>query len=101
MVAFSTADLPTSINTVEKLHVWASMVLNNVALQATIQEVPNLSQPVAVSQIFTYADAGTQKWRHVGRVSVELDATWQTGAAKPWTYAQAVSATAIPTAFKS
>ena len=80
---------------------WASMVLNNVALQTTVQEAPNLSQPVAVSQLFTYSDTGVQKWRHVGRMSCEVDPNWQSAAAKPWTYAQAISSSAIPTAFKS
>jgi hypothetical protein len=101
MVAFATADLPTSINTVEKLVVWAGNVLNNVALQTTVQEVAGISQPVAVSQIFTYNDAGTLKWRYVARVSVELSPNHQTGAAKLWTHAQNISATAIPTEFKS
>jgi hypothetical protein len=101
MVAFATSDLPTSINTVEKLAVWVGNVLNNVALQTTVQEVSGISQPVAVSQIFTYNDAGTLKWRYVARISVEISPNHQSGAAKIWTHAQNLSATAIPTDFKS
>jgi len=101
MVAFSTSQLPTSIDTVEKLSVWCAMVLNNVALQTTVQETSGLNQPVAVSQVFTYADTGVNKWRHVGRQSVEINPLWQTGAQKLWTYAQVISSTAIPTSFTS
>jgi hypothetical protein len=101
MTAFSSADLPSSINTIEKLAVWVSMAMNNLNQQTSIQEIVNLNQPVAVSQIFEYTDGAVKKWRFVGRISVELSANWQQGATKMWTHAQALTATTIPTDFKS
>lgn len=101
MTAFTTADLPTNIDTVEKLAVWVSMVLNNINLQKTVQEVAGTSQPVAVSQLFVYNDNGTIKHRYVGRISVDISADYQQGTTKLWTHAQALSATATPTGFKS
>lgn len=101
MTAFSTADIPGSIDTLEKLIVWASTVLNNINLQNTVYEVPSVQQPVAVAQIFAYESNGTQKWRYVGRQSIELSSDYQAGTTKLWTHAQNLSANAIPTGFKS
>lgn len=101
MTAFTTADLPTSINTIEKLAVWVAMATNNLNLQTTVQEVSGVAQPVAVAQIFTYNDNGVIKHRFVGRISVELNPSYQDGTAKLWTHAQNLSATAIPVGFKS
>lgn len=101
MTAFSTADLPTSVNTLEKLSMWVALATNNINQQTSVQEIPNLNQPVAVAQLFEYDDNGVKKWRFVGRFSVEVSPNWQQGATKLWTHAQALSANALPTDFKS
>lgn len=101
MTAFSTADIPASIDTVEKLAVWVGEVLSNINFQTSIHEVPSVEQPVAVSQKFVYDANGVKKWRYVSRVSIELSSDHQFGATKLWTHAQALSSTAIPTSFKS
>lgn len=101
MTAFTTADLPASINTLEKLSVWVSMALSNINQQTAIQEISGLNQPVAVAQLFEYDDNGVKKWRFVGRHSIELSGNWQNGTAKVWANAQILSANALPTDFKS
>lgn len=101
MTAFSTSDLPSSVNSLEKLALWVSLALNNINQQTSVQEVQNLNQPVAVAQLFEYDDNGVKKWRFVGRQSIEVSPNWQQGATKVWTHAQALSATTIPTDFKS
>jgi hypothetical protein len=101
MVAFSTADLPASVNTVEKLAVWAGMVLNSTAKQVTVQEIPNVVQPVAVQTILAYQEGGQFKDRAIIRVSVELDPVYTQGSTKLWTHALNVSTSAIPTGFRS
>ena len=100
MVAFSAADLPASINSVEKLSVWATTVLNNLHFQQTIQEAPGVIERVAVSQPFPITSTEPYKWRYVGRVSVELSSNWQ-GNGKVWEHAQPLSASTIPLDFKS
>ena len=101
MTAFSTADLPASINTLEKLGVWVALAMNNINQQTAVQEISGLNQPVAVSQLFEYDDNGVKKWRYVGRFSLEMSSNWQNGASKLWTHAQILSANALPTDFKS
>lgn len=100
MVAFQKTDLPDSVNTVEKVAFWAISVLNNVDYQSTVNEVPNVDQPTTVFQQFSYVEGATRKWRFVGRVSLEINPTFQQGDAKPWTYIQALSSNAIPASFK-
>lgn len=101
MTAFAPADIPASVDSLEKLAVWVTTALNNINLQNTVQEVSGVNQPVAVAQYFNYKVGETMKWRYVGRISVELAPEFQQGAAKLWTHAQNLSSTAIPTGFKS
>jgi hypothetical protein len=101
MTVFTSADIPASVNTLEKLAVWVSQALSNLNQQTAVQELSGLNQPVAVAQIFEYDDGGQKKWRFVGRQSIELSPNWQTGATKLWANAQILSASALPTDFKS
>lgn len=101
MTAFAPTDLPSSINTVEKLAVWCAMVLNHLNPNTTAVEAPNTAVRVATSGLFYIVDSDPPRWRHVGRQSIPMNANWQRGTAKVWTFAEDLSSAAIPTEFKS
>jgi hypothetical protein len=82
-------DIPSSINTVEKLAVWSANVLFNLNSGVTAVEGDNYTQRAAQSGNFYIA--ATDLTRHVARQSIELDAAYSIGAAKPWAYAKELS----------
>lgn len=100
MVAFSIGDLPSSINTVEAVAVWACAVLNNLHFQQEIQEAPGVIEKVATSQNFPVLLNGVYEWRQVSRASVKLNPAFQyTG--KIWNHVVPLSNASIPNDFKS
>ncbi|MDG2989491.1 hypothetical protein L3556_00875 [Candidatus Synechococcus calcipolaris G9] len=101
MTAFASSDLPSSVNSLEKLVVWSQMVLNHLYPNMTAIEAPNTAIRVATSGLFYIVDSDPATWRHVGRNSIKLDSNFQRGAAKIWTFANDLGSTAIPTEFKS
>lgn len=101
MVAFATTDLPSSINTVEKLMVWASMVLNNLHPTLTVIEATGTAERAATAAPFYIVASDPQTWRHINRNSIKLNSNWQRGTGKIWTFAEDLSSAAIPTEFKS
>lgn len=101
MVAFTTTDLPSSINSVEKLTVWATTVLQHLHPSLTVIEAPNQSQLAATAQPYFISISDPPVWRYVSRSSIALNSNWQRGATKIWTHAQDLSNQAIPTEFKS
>ena len=100
MVAFSTADLPASINTVEALAVWATRVLTYLHFQQEIQEAPNVIEKVALSQVFPISTNGVYELRLVGRVSVKINTEYQS-TSKIWQHVVPLSSASIPADFKS
>lgn len=100
MVAFSTADLPTTINTVEGLSAWCACILNNLHFQQTFEEAPGIVEKIAVSQNFPVIVNGAYEWRLVSRTSVKISADFQkTG--KIWQHTIPMSNASIPADFKS
>lgn len=101
MTAFSTTDIPASVNTLEKLHVWSSTVLNHLYYNTTAVEATGLAERTAQAAPFEVTAVDPTQWRHISRVSVPLDRNWQKGASKVWANAQDLGSSAIPTEFKS
>lgn len=101
MTAFSTSDLPASINTVEKLHVWASTVLNHLYPTQTAIEATGNAERVAQASPFEVTASDPPQWRHISRGSIALNRNWQRGASKIWTHAEDIGSASIPTEFKS
>jgi hypothetical protein len=89
MTALVLTDIPSSINTVEKLVVWGGNVLFNLNSNVTATEGDNYSQRAAQSGNFYIA--ATDTTRHVARQSIELDNGYSIGASKPWSYAKELS----------
>lgn len=101
MVAFQPTDLPSSINSVEKLAVWATTILQHLHPQLTVIEAPGQNQLASTAQPYFISVSDPVTWRYVSRTSIALNANWQRGATKIWTHAQDLSNQAIPTEFKS
>lgn len=101
MTAFSPSDLPASVNTVEKLAVWASTVLNDLNPNLTVIESTGQSQLAATSYPFRITASDPPAWRVISRTSIVLGDTWRRGNGKIWTYAQDLGTAPIPTEYKS
>lgn len=101
MVAFTTSDLPASINSVEKLAVWATTVLQHLHPTLTVIEATGVAERAATAAPFYITAADPQAWRYISRTSIRLNSNWQRGVGKIWTHAEDLSGAAIPTEFKS
>ena len=92
-------DIPSGINTLEKLAVWANLTLANINPALTAIEGVGYTERTSQAGIF-YVSADN-KYRFLGRASIQMSADYLAGGAKLWTYAQELSNTAIPATFKS
>jgi hypothetical protein len=92
-------DIPSQIVTVEQLALWAGNVLANLNSNVNATEGENYSQRAAQSGNFYIAV--TDKYRHVGRQSIELSPDHLVGSAKPWMYALEISQKPLTAAMKA
>jgi len=100
MVAFSRNDLPDSVNSVEKLIVWAETLLQNLCPEVTAIEVSGSVERISISQPWFIQADNPPRWRVISRSSIPVSAQWQRSG-KLWTHAVDVSAATIPAEFKS
>lgn len=100
MVAFTRADLPDSINTVEKLELWAVTLLQHLHPEYLVIEAAGGQDRAVVSQPWFINAANPPAWRIISRTSIQINSNWQRGG-KIWNFAQDLSSAAIPTEFKS
>lgn len=100
MVAFVRTDIPDSVNTVEKLAVWAETLLQHLHPELTAIEAAGALDRVAISQPWFISVSSPPTWRVISRTSIALNANWQRGG-KIWTFAQELSAATIPSEFKT
>jgi len=101
MTAFQTTDIPASVNTLEKLHVWSGTVLNHLYPTVTAIEATGLAERVAQSGPFEVTAVDPSQWRNITRTSIPINRNWQRGASKIWANAEDIGTAAIPTEFKS
>lgn len=94
MTAFVPANLPVTVDTVEKLAVWAGNVL--VAINPAVTAVEGTGYSERVAQSNPYYVQADNKVRLVLRQSIPLSLDYLAGGNKLWAYAQPLSATAIP-----
>ena len=82
MVALNIAtDIPSNINTVEKLAAWCALVLQSVTGSATIPEVTGASPELVATSAPYYITANPTDfhYRLLSRQSLRLIATWPAG----------------------
>ena len=101
MTTFQSTDLPASVNTVEKLAVWAATVLNHLYPETTAIEATGDGERVAQASPFEVTAVEPTQWRHIARTSIPLNRNWQRGASKLWANAEDLGSSSIPTEFKS
>jgi hypothetical protein len=100
MTALSiTTDIPSNIVTLEQLNMWSSRCLANLNSNINAIEGENYTQRATQSGVFYVAAA--DKYRHVGRTSVEVSADHLTGGLKDWMYALELSTKPLTTAMKA
>jgi hypothetical protein len=92
-------DIPSNITTLEQLNVWTSRCLTNLNSAINATEGENYVQRAAQSSVFYIA--AVDKFRHVGRASIEMSPDHLTGLAKDWMYAQELSPKVLTAAMKS
>ncbi len=97
MVAFVPANLPSSINTVEKLNAWSANILAmNVGDTRLIEEEGYQATYMATTPI---AQTPGQGVRMVTRISIPMLPGYSTAAGKLWTQVGEISTAPIPAAF--
>ncbi len=92
-------DIPSNIVTLEQLAVWAGNCLSKLNSTITVVEGVNYTQNAAQSGTFYIASNDTT--RHIGRTSIEMNADYLIGGAKPWMYAQELSPKPLTAAMRT
>lgn len=100
MVAFAPSQLPVSVDTVEKLEVWAATVLSHLLSDTTAIETAGSVDRVAQSQPWFIVASNPPVWRVISRTSIPVSANWQRQG-KIWQHAQNLSTASIPADFTS
>ena len=93
------SDIPSAINTVEKLNAWTSLVLANINPQLSAVEGVGYTERCAQSGVFYVA--ADNKYRLLSRTSLQMGSDYLAGGSKMWTFTQELSTTAIPAIFKA
>lgn len=97
MSSFSTSNIPSNINSVEKLAAWVGLLLNTMNPTLSVLEQEGQSaQRVAQASFFRATDGSL---RLSLRLSLPVSSSYATSTAKFWEDIQELSATAIPSAF--
>lgn len=92
-------DIPSGINTLEKLVVWANLALAHINPQIDAIEGVGYTEKACQGGVFYVAN--DDKHRFMGRVSVVMTKDYLAGGTKLWQYANEFSTTALPATFKS
>jgi hypothetical protein len=100
MTAFNTSQLPASVTTVERLLVWATLVLHDLYPDETVIEYPGQLDRVIQSTPLFITASQPATWRHIGRTSVPM-AKELTRGNKLWTYVQEIGTLPVPGEYQS
>lgn len=97
MTAYASGNIPSNVNTIERLHLWTALILirNNPTL--AILENADASPQKAVQGYFYRAADNTL--RFTARATLQIDDTYATQTRKFWENALELTNTAIPTGF--
>lgn len=100
MTALTKAQIPDSINTVEKLAVWCETLLQHLNPELLVIEAAGGQDRAIVSQPWFIAASNPPTWRVISRTSIQVGSQWQRGG-KIWNFAQELSSSTIPSEFTS
>ncbi|MGB9774559.1 MAG: glucose-6-phosphate dehydrogenase [Bacteroidota bacterium] len=89
--------IPSNINTLERLHIWSGYALAFVNPSLGVLETPERAEKVAQAAIFQAAD---NTYRVLLRACLPVDQSFMNDSSKKmWMFGQEVSNVALPTAF--
>lgn len=92
-------DIPTNINTLERLTTWGILALATINPTTAVLESPNRAEYATQYSVIKAAD-GTV--RLIGRVSLELDGLYASDTSKKlWMFTKEVGGVLIPAGFKA
>lgn len=91
-------DIPTNINSLEKLAAWVGLALARCNPSLKILENPNVASERVAQAVLIKADDNSL--RLVVRTSIPIADDYAANTQKFWTNAQEFSNTALPAAFK-
>ena len=92
-------DIPSQIDTLEKLAAWLGLALFNI--NSTMVVVEGVGYTERACQAGNYWVAADGKTRMIVRFSLEVSPNQSSGPDKNWTYIQPLSNSALPAAFKA
>lgn len=92
-------DIPSNIDTLEKLAVWCGLTLANINASLVAVEGPSYTERVSQAGVF-YVQADN-KHRALVRHSIQMSPDYLAAGNNLWTYAIELSDTALPTIFKT
>lgn len=91
--------IPSQIDTLEKLHAWSAAAL--FAINPTITVIEGIGYTERAAQSGRFWVAADAKTRLITRASLEVSPDYLSGSNKPWTYVQPLSNTALPASFSA
>lgn len=100
MTAFTPTDIPSSVNSLEKLHVWSATILNHLYPGTTIVEESGRAELQAQSSTFMISQFDPPEWHNISRVNIRVNRNWQRQG-KLWEHAADIGSMSIPTEFKA
>ncbi len=99
MTAFSTANIPSNVGTVEELAAWACSVLAELNPTVFVQTQAGLLEPAVTTQTFRYPNQETNPERLVIVAYLPLTQNWR-GQGKIWSNGiQELSSAALPAGY--
>ena len=94
-----TTDIPSEINTLERLAMWSCMALRRVNPTLSVIEIANQPAEKVAQTALVQADDDTI--RFIGRVSIEIPSDYaDDNTSKLWTKAKEFSNVQLPEAYK-
>ena len=92
-----TTQIPSQINTLEKLHSWSGLCLAYLYPDVTALEGVGYQERVASANLFYIA--ADNRHRIITRASMQMSPDFKAGGQKLWNYTVELGNTAIPTIF--
>lgn len=100
MSAFTPADIPSEVNTIEELAAWAISALAEINPTGSVQTGPATVEPVVTAQTFRLENQQTNPERFVGVVYLPLQAGWRSNGSIYTGGIAEISGGALPASFR-
>jgi hypothetical protein len=97
MTAFTTSDIPTSINTLESLSLWVGLALSKI--NPTQTAVEGSGAPVKIAEFGIFNVPQNNTTRVILRQSIEIEEDFAYDGGKLWEQAKEFSSDNLPTGF--